>query len=136
VPAGTRNGRVRWAARLAASSPRACCWGRARRATACGGTLACSKVGFPPATLLPEYSLGTGGGGGADYFDVSPVHGFNAPMSFLPIGGGAAGAPGEGRRAPCRRSPSTARSSSAPRLSLSPGATIKCVMHCNKTQYI
>lgn len=85
VPAGTRSGRV---------------WGRTGcgfvtngtlgqcQTGDCGGTLACSKVGFEPITLA-EYSLG---GTGADRFDISLVHGFNAPMSFLPASGGGGGA--------------------------------------------
>ncbi|WVZ60028.1 hypothetical protein U9M48_010100 [Paspalum notatum var. saurae] len=51
----------------------------------CGGTLACSKLGFSPLTLA-EFTLGSHGG--TDYFDISLVHGFNAPMSFLPAAGG------------------------------------------------
>ena len=83
VPAGTRSGRV---------------WGRTGcgfvtngtlgqcQTGDCGGTLVCGKVGSEPITLA-EYSLaGTGG----DQFDISLVHGFNAPMSFLPSGGGGA----------------------------------------------
>ncbi|GJM96092.1 hypothetical protein PR202_ga12901 [Eleusine coracana subsp. coracana] len=81
VPAGTQNGRV---------------WGRTGcgfiingtlgqcQTGDCGGTLVCKKVGAQPITLA-EYSLGKKGG--MDYFDISLVHGFNAPMSFLPTGG-------------------------------------------------
>ncbi|KAJ1294297.1 hypothetical protein BS78_01G135500 [Paspalum vaginatum] len=59
----------------------------------CGGTLACATLGFSPITLA-EYTLGSHGG--TDYFDISLVHGFNAPMSFLP----AAGASGCARGGP------------------------------------
>lgn len=88
VPSGTRNGRV---------------WGRTGcgfvingtlgqcQTGDCGGTLVCSKVGAEPVTLA-EYSL-AGGSGGTDQFDISLVHGFNAPMSFLPSGGAKCGGP-------------------------------------------
>jgi hypothetical protein len=81
VPAGTQNGRV---------------WGRTGcgfvingtlgqcQTGDCGGTLVCRRVGAEPITLA-EYSLGKA----MDYFDISLVHGFNAPMSFLPTGDGA-----------------------------------------------
>ncbi|KAJ1294298.1 hypothetical protein BS78_01G135600 [Paspalum vaginatum] len=90
VPSGTRNGRV---------------WGRMGcgfiingtlgqcQTGDCSGTLACRQVGAEPVTLA-EYSLGkTGGGGGADQFDISLAHGFNSPMSFLPSGKCARGGP-------------------------------------------
>jgi hypothetical protein len=86
VPAGTRNGRV-WGRTGCGFITNGTMLGQCQTGD-CGGTLACSKVGFSPATLA-EYSLGTGRGG-ADYFDVSLVHGFNAPMSFLPSGGSGA----------------------------------------------
>nr|TKV92176.1 LOW QUALITY PROTEIN: hypothetical protein SEVIR_9G146900v2 [Setaria viridis] len=82
VPAGTRNGRV-WG-RMGCSFIANGTLGQCQTGD-CGGTLF-GKVGFSPVTLA-EYSLG--GGSGADYFDISLVHGFNAPMSFLPSGGGA-----------------------------------------------
>ncbi|XP_066324452.1 protein P21-like [Miscanthus floridulus] len=79
VPAGTRSGRVwgRTGCGFIANGTLGQC-----QTGDCGGTLACSKVGFEPITLA-EYSLATGAGG-ADQFDISLVHGFNAPMSFLP----------------------------------------------------
>ncbi|RCV41583.1 LOW QUALITY PROTEIN: hypothetical protein SETIT_9G148400v2 [Setaria italica] len=100
VPAGTRNGRVwgRMGCGFIANGTLGQC-----QTGDCGGTLVFGKVGFSPVTLA-EYSLGGGSGGGADYFEISLVHGFNAPMSFLPSGGGASRCASAGRRAPCRRS--------------------------------
>ncbi|KAL6894523.1 hypothetical protein ACP4OV_008621 [Aristida adscensionis] len=81
VPAGTRNGRV-WA-RTGCGFIINETLGQCQTGD-CGGTLICKQVGAPPATLA-EYSLGAGAGG-VDYFDISLVHGFNAPMAFRPSG--------------------------------------------------
>jgi len=75
VPAGTGPGRV-W--------PRTGCsfdsTGKGSCQTGdCGGVLACTSFGQPPATLA-EFTIG----GGTDFFDISLVDGFNVPMDFMP----------------------------------------------------
>ncbi|KAL6894524.1 hypothetical protein ACP4OV_008622 [Aristida adscensionis] len=83
VPAGTRNGRV-WA-RTGCGFIINGTLGQCQTGD-CGGTLVCKRVGAQPVTLA-EYSLAAAAGGGADSFDISLVHGFNAPMAFRPAGG-------------------------------------------------
>ncbi|PNT62577.1 hypothetical protein BRADI_4g05430v3 [Brachypodium distachyon] len=51
----------------------------------CGGKLACTAGGKPPATLA-EFTLGSGSGS-RDFYDVSLVDGFNVPVSFAPAAG-------------------------------------------------
>jgi len=90
VPAGTGPGRV-W--------PRTGCsfdsTGKGSCQTGdCGGVLACTSFGQPPATLA-EFTIG----GGTDFFDISLVDGFNVPMDFMPMP-----ANGQGGQA-CSRGP-------------------------------
>lgn len=114
VPAGTKGARV-WGRTgcgfISGGSLGQCQTGD------CGGTLRCAAVGAPPVTVA-EFSLGQASKD--DYFDISLVDGFNAPMAIVP-------APAGGRRCPAaglgarRRSRCSAPASCAPR----PGAATR-----------
>lgn len=53
----------------------------------CGGRLECAGAGGQPPATLAEFTLG--GSGGNDFYDVSNVDGFNAPLQIVPAGGRA-----------------------------------------------
>jgi hypothetical protein len=55
----------------------------------CAGELRCKVSGKPPATLA-EFTVGGGGAGSPDFYDVSVVDGSNVPLDFASSTGGAA----------------------------------------------
>lgn len=78
-------------------------WGRYRCTTAtspgsarfscesgdCGtGQVSCNGAGGAPPATLAEFTLGGGGGGNEDFYDVSNVDGFNLPVEIEPAAGG------------------------------------------------
>ncbi|XP_066346648.1 thaumatin-like protein 1b [Miscanthus floridulus] len=67
--------------------------GRFSCATAdCGtGDVACQGRGPAPPVSLVEVTLAAPGSGGADFYDVSLVDGFNVPVRVAPSGGGGSG---------------------------------------------
>ncbi|EAZ28022.1 hypothetical protein OsJ_11988 [Oryza sativa Japonica Group] len=65
-----------------------------RRATA-AARLRCAAVGAPPVTVA-EFSLGQASKD--DYFDISLVDGFNAPMAIVPAAAGGRRCPRGGPR--------------------------------------
>ncbi|KAG0542648.1 hypothetical protein BDA96_02G123000 [Sorghum bicolor] len=55
----------------------------------CGsGQVACNGAGGAPPATLAEFTLGGGGGGNKDFYDVSNVDGFNLPVEIEPAAGG------------------------------------------------
>ncbi|XP_052168830.1 thaumatin-like protein 1 [Oryza glaberrima] len=57
------------------------------------GEVECRGAGAAPPATLVEFTLGSGGGGGKDYYDVSLVDGYNLPMV---VEAAAAGCPATG----------------------------------------
>ncbi|WOK99197.1 hypothetical protein Cni_G07909 [Canna indica] len=66
----------------------------------CGGALRCAVGGAPPVTLA-EFTLGDGGGGTMDFYDVSLVDGYNVGIGVRPSAAAEAIRDGSCRYAGC-----------------------------------
>uniref|UniRef100_A0A0E0KH35 Thaumatin-like protein n=1 Tax=Oryza punctata TaxID=4537 RepID=A0A0E0KH35_ORYPU len=75
-----------WAVYMPAGTKGALVWGRTDCGFISGGNLAqCARATV--AARCGARPSPSGSGGGADYFDMSLVDGFNAPMAIVPAGG-------------------------------------------------